>query len=161
MRSPKKGTGREDAGRYYTSDENLRRQALQASKGTSGFDIVVPTRPSIPQMIQNGLLEKFDKSKLPNMVNVDPLYLAQAWSPPDYSVCKDWGSTGWFYDKTKIKTEVKHGPTSSRCARARAARTATCSIRPSTWAACTSGRMTNGTPRAGRPRQRPRSSPRT
>ncbi len=92
---------------YYTSNEDLITK-LEASKGTSGFDIVVPTGPYIPQMIQNGLLEKFDKTKLPNMVNVDPFYLAQAWDPTnDYSVCKDWGSTGWFYDKTKIKTEIK------------------------------------------------------
>jgi spermidine/putrescine transport system substrate-binding protein len=92
---------------YYTSNEDLITK-LQASKGTSGFDIVVPTGVYIPQMIQNGLLEKFDKTKLPNMVNVDPVYLAQAWDPTnDYSVCKDWGSTGWFYDKTKIKTQIK------------------------------------------------------
>ena len=92
---------------YYTSNEDLITK-LEASKGTSGFDIVVPTGPYVPQMIQNGLLEKFDKSKLPNMVNVDPIYMAQAWDPTnDYSVCKDWGSTGWFYDKTKIKTEIK------------------------------------------------------
>jgi spermidine/putrescine-binding protein len=89
---------------YYTSNEDLITK-LQASKGTSGFDVVVPTGPYIPQMVQNGLIQKFDKTKLPNMVNVDPLYLAQAWDPTnDYSVCKDWGSTGWFYDKTKIKT---------------------------------------------------------
>ena len=92
---------------YYTSNEDLITK-LEASKGTSGYDIVVPTGPYIPQMIQNGLLEKFDKTKLPNVVNVDPLYLAQAWDPTnDYSVCKDWGSTGWFYDKTKITTEIK------------------------------------------------------
>ena len=92
---------------YYTSNEDLITK-LEASKGTSGFDIVVPTGPYVPQMIQNGLLEKFDKSKLPNMVNVDPIYMAQAWDPTnDYSVCKDWGSTGWMYDKTKIKTEIK------------------------------------------------------
>jgi spermidine/putrescine transport system substrate-binding protein len=92
---------------YYTSNEDLITK-LAASKGTAGFDIVVPTGPYIPQMIQNGLLEKFDKSKLPNMANVDPNYLAQKWDPTnDYSVCKDWGSTGWFYDKTKIKTEIK------------------------------------------------------
>ena len=92
---------------YYTSNEDLITK-LEASKGTSGFDIVVPTGPYVPQMIQNGLLEKFDKTKLPNMVNVDPLYLAPAWDPTnDYSVCKDWGSTGWFYDKTKITTEIK------------------------------------------------------
>jgi len=92
---------------YYTSNEDLITK-LQASKGTSGFDIVVPTGPYIPQMIQNGLLEKFDKSKLPNMVNVDANYLAQAWDPTnDYSVCKDWGSTGWIYNKNKIKGDIK------------------------------------------------------
>ena len=92
---------------YYVSNEDLITK-LQASKGTSGFDIVVPTGPYIPQMIQNGLLEKFDKTKIPNMVNVDPVYLAQAWDPTnDYSVCKDWGSTGWLYNKTLIKTPIK------------------------------------------------------
>ena len=92
---------------YYTSNEDLITK-LQASKGTSGFDIVVPTGVFIPQMVQNGLLEKFDKSKLPNMVNVDPAYLARAWDPTnDYSVCKDWGSTGWMYNKTEITTELK------------------------------------------------------
>jgi spermidine/putrescine transport system substrate-binding protein len=92
---------------YYVSNEDLITK-LQASNGTSGFDIVVPTGPFIPQMIANDLLEKFDKTKLPNMVNVDPVYLAQAWDPTnDYSVCKDWGSTGWLYDKTKIKTDIK------------------------------------------------------
>lgn len=92
---------------YYTSNEDLITK-LQASKGTSGYDIVVPTGPYIPQMIQNNLLMKFDKSKLPNMVNVDPNYLAQAWDPTnDYSVCKDWGSTGWLYDKTQVSKEVK------------------------------------------------------
>ena len=92
---------------YYTSNEDLITK-LQASKGTSGFDIVVPTGPYVPQMIQNGLLEKLDKTKLPNMVNVDPLYLKQAWDPTnDYSVCKDWGSTGWMYNKTIIKSQIK------------------------------------------------------
>lgn len=92
---------------YYTSNEDLITK-LQASKGTSGYDIVVPTGPYIPQMITNNLLMKFDKSKLPNMVNVDPNYLAQAWDPTnDYSVCKDWGSTGWMYDKTKVKADIK------------------------------------------------------
>ena len=92
---------------YYVSNEDLITK-LQASKGTTGFDIVVPTGTFVPQMIQNGLLEKFDKSKLPNIVNIDPAYLARDWDPTnDYSVCKDWGSTGWMYDKTKITTELK------------------------------------------------------
>ncbi|MEP7045947.1 MAG: spermidine/putrescine ABC transporter substrate-binding protein, partial [Ilumatobacteraceae bacterium] len=92
---------------YYTSNEDLITK-LQASKGTSGFDIVVPTGTFVPQMIKNGLIQKFDKSKLPNIVNIDPAYLGRDWDPTnDYSVCKDWGSTGWLYDKTKIKSVPK------------------------------------------------------
>ena len=65
---------------YYASNEDLITK-LSASNGTSGFDIVVPTGPYITQMVQKGLLMKFDKDKLPNIVNVDPLYLAQDWDP--------------------------------------------------------------------------------
>ena len=92
---------------YYPSNEDLITK-LSAANGNSGFDIVVPTGPYIPQMIEKGLLQKFDLSLLPNMVNVDPLYLKQAWDPGnEYSVCKNWGSTGWIYNKTVITTEIK------------------------------------------------------
>ncbi len=91
---------------YYASNEDLITK-LSTAGGSSGFDIVVPTGPYIPQMIEKDLIQKFDKSLLPNIVNVDPLYLAQAWDPGnDYSVCKNWGSTGFFYDTTKISREL-------------------------------------------------------
>ena len=91
---------------YYPSNQDLVTK-LSASNGNSGFDIVVPTGPFIPQMIQKGLLEKFDLTKLPNIVNVDPLYLGQAWDPcNEYSVCKDWGSTGWIYNAVEVGREI-------------------------------------------------------
>ncbi len=91
---------------YYGSNEDLITK-LAASAGSSGFDIVVPTGPYIPQMIEKGLIQKFDKTLLPNMSNVDPNYLAQDWDPTnDYSVCKNWGTTGYFYDTTKISKEL-------------------------------------------------------
>ena len=92
---------------YYPSNEDLITK-LSAANGNSGFDIVVPTGAYIPQMVQKGLLQKFDLSKLPNMANVDPLYMGRDWDPGnEYSVCKDWGTTGWFYNKTVIKKELK------------------------------------------------------
>lgn len=91
---------------YYPSNEDLITK-LAAANGNSGFDIVVPTGPYIPQMVEKGLLQKFDKSKLPNIVNVDPNYLGRDWDPDNsYSVCKDWGSTGWIYNKTVITTPI-------------------------------------------------------
>jgi len=91
---------------YYGSNEDLITK-LATSAGASGFDIVVPTGPYITQMVEKGLLQKLDKSLIPNMVNVDPLYLGQAWDTTnDYSVCKNWGTTGFFYDTTKISKEL-------------------------------------------------------
>jgi spermidine/putrescine transport system substrate-binding protein len=85
---------------YYPSNEDLITK-LSAANGNSGFDIVVPTGPYIPQMLEKGLLQKLDKALIPNIVNVDPQYLGRDWDPTnEYSVCKDWGSTGWFYNTT-------------------------------------------------------------
>jgi len=78
-----------------------------AAKGTSGFDIVVPTGTFIPQMVQNGLLEALDLTRLPNFANVDPAFADQPWDPGNgYSVVKAWGSTGYAYDSSKIDREM-------------------------------------------------------
>ncbi|MDE0545262.1 extracellular solute-binding protein [Microbacterium sp. C7(2022)] len=90
----------------YSSNEELIAKLI-AAKGTSGYDIVVPTGVFIPQMIENGLLMKFNKDLLPNMANMAPAYLGRAWDPTnDYSVCKAWGTTGFVYDKTVITREL-------------------------------------------------------
>lgn len=90
----------------YSSNEELIAK-LVAAKGTSGYDIVVPTGVFIPQMIENGLLTKFNKDLLPNLANIDPAYLGRAWDPGnDYSVCKAWGTTGYVYDKNVITREL-------------------------------------------------------
>ncbi|HWM15223.1 MAG TPA: extracellular solute-binding protein [Microbacterium sp.] len=90
----------------YSSNEELIAKLI-AAKGTSGYDIVVPTGVFIPQMIENGLLTKFNKDLLPNLSNMDPAYLGRAWDPGnDYSVCKAWGTTGFVYDKTVISREL-------------------------------------------------------
>jgi len=91
----------------YSSNEELIAKLI-AAKGTSGYDIVVPTGVFIPQMIENGLLTPFNKDLLPNLSNMDPAYLGRAWDPNnDYSVCKAAGTTGFVYDKTVISRELK------------------------------------------------------
>ncbi len=81
---------------------------LQASGGTSGFDLIVPTGVYIPQMAADGLISNLDKTKLANFGNIDPIYLGQTWDPDNsYTVPKDWGSTGWIYDNTVITTPLK------------------------------------------------------
>ncbi|MEV8267961.1 extracellular solute-binding protein [Microbacterium sp. NPDC076911] len=90
----------------YSSNEELIAKLI-AAKGTSGYDIVVPTGVFIPQMIENGLLTKFNKDLLPNISNMDAAYLGRAWDPNnDYSICKAWGTTGFVYDKNIITREL-------------------------------------------------------
>jgi spermidine/putrescine transport system substrate-binding protein len=80
---------------------------LVAAKGTSGYDIVVPTGIFIPQMIENGLLTKFNRDLIPNIEHVDDAYLGRAWDPEnEYSICKAWGTTGFVYDKSVITREL-------------------------------------------------------
>ncbi|MDI2097858.1 extracellular solute-binding protein [Ruicaihuangia caeni] len=91
----------------FNSNEELISK-LVAAKGTSGYDIVVPTGVFIPQMIENGLLQKLNRDLIPNLEHMDADYLGRAWDPNnDYSICKAWGTTGFVYDKTKITRELK------------------------------------------------------
>ena len=80
---------------------------LAASRGTSGYDIVVPTGLMIPQMVEHSLLQPLRKELLPNFSNMDPNFTDQVWDPGNkHSVCKAWGTTGYVYDTTKIKTKM-------------------------------------------------------
>lgn len=91
----------------YNSNEELVSKLVTA-KGTGGYDIVVPTGTYVPQMIENGLLQKFNKELLPNLEHTDAAFLGRAWDPEnDYSICKAWGTTGFVYDKTVITRELK------------------------------------------------------
>lgn len=90
----------------FNSNEELISK-LVAADGTSGYDLVVPTGPFIPQMVENGLLAPINKDLVPNLAQMDPQFLAQAWDPENnYSICKAWGTTGFVYDTTKITREL-------------------------------------------------------
>ncbi|WP_210115483.1 spermidine/putrescine ABC transporter substrate-binding protein [Mycobacterium sp. DL99] len=80
---------------------------LGAARGTSGYDIVVPTGSYVPMMAHAGLLEKLDHSYLPNLANVEPVYRHQPWDRNnEYAVCKNWGTTGFVYDTRVIDREL-------------------------------------------------------
>jgi spermidine/putrescine transport system substrate-binding protein len=90
----------------FSSNEEMISK-LVAAKGTSGYDIIVPTGVYIPQMIENGLLVKLNLDLIPNIKYMDKAFLGQNWDPGnDYSICKAWGTTGFVYDKTVISREL-------------------------------------------------------
>jgi spermidine/putrescine transport system substrate-binding protein len=91
----------------YDSNETLIAK-LELAKGTAGYDIIVPTGGYIPQMASKGLLLALDKSKLPNFKNLDPKLLNFPWDPGNkYTVPKDFGTTGYVYDKTVITKKLR------------------------------------------------------
>jgi spermidine/putrescine transport system substrate-binding protein len=91
---------------YNSNEEAIAK--LQASKGTSGFDVIIPTGAYIPQMAADDLIIPLDQTKLTNVGNLDPIYLNQTWDPGNkYTIPKDWGTTGWIYDNSVITTPLK------------------------------------------------------
>jgi spermidine/putrescine transport system substrate-binding protein len=80
---------------------------LNAAGSTSGYDLVVPTGPFIPAMVSQELIQELDLSRLKNFENLEEQYRDQEWDPGNkYSICKDWGTTGYAYDTTKIDVEM-------------------------------------------------------
>lgn len=52
---------------------------LGTARGTSGYDVVVPTGGYVPQMVANGMLAKLDHSLLPNLANLEPSARGRDW----------------------------------------------------------------------------------
>jgi spermidine/putrescine transport system substrate-binding protein len=91
----------------YDSNEALIAK-LELAKGTAGYDIIVPTGGYVPEMAAKGLLMALDKSKIPNFKNLDPALLNFPWDPGNkYTVPKDFGTTGFIYDKTVITKKLR------------------------------------------------------
>jgi len=88
--------------RYDLFDSN---EALHAKlvAGMSGYDIVVPGSHFAKMQIQAGLLQKLDKSKIPNLANLDPAIQAQlAKMDPGNDHIVDWL---WGYTTVGINVD--------------------------------------------------------
>ncbi|GAB3402931.1 spermidine/putrescine ABC transporter substrate-binding protein [Schumannella luteola] len=90
----------------YGSNEEMISK-LGATRGTSGYDIIVPTGVYVPLLAKNKLVQKLDLSKLKNFDNLLPAYRDQSWDPGNvYTVCKDFGTTGYAYNTEVIDREM-------------------------------------------------------
>lgn len=90
----------------YGSNEELIAK-LSTSRGTSGYDVVVPTGSNIPQMLEHDLLQELQMDLIPNFEHMDPNFTNQYFDPDNrYSICKAWGTTGFVYDTKTITHEM-------------------------------------------------------
>lgn len=98
----------------FDSNETLEAKLLA---GTTGYDVVVPSGAFLGRQIAAGVFQKLDKSKLPNIANIDPniMKATEAFDPGhDYSVPYFWGTVGIGYNVDKIKAAMPEGaPTDS------------------------------------------------
>lgn len=74
--------------------------------GNTGYDVVVPSLTFLSRQIQAGVFMPLDKSKLPNLANMDPAIqanIAKLDAGNTHSVNYLWGTTGIGYNVKKIK----------------------------------------------------------
>ncbi|NYH13577.1 spermidine/putrescine-binding protein [Paraburkholderia bryophila] len=94
----------------YDSDDTLQTKLLA---GGSAYDVVVPTSNYLSQQIQAGVYQKLDKSKIPNLANLDPtlMKMVSAADPGNqYSVPWAWGTTGIGYNVEAVRKRLGDNP---------------------------------------------------
>ncbi len=87
----------------FDSDEMVETKLLA---GNSGYDVVVPTLNFFGRQIQAGVFLPLDKSKIPNLANLDPSVMKRiATQDPDnkYGVPYMIGTTGIGYNVDMLK----------------------------------------------------------
>ena len=98
---------------YFDTNETLETKLLA---GSSGFDIVVPTASYFERQIKAGVYLTLDKSKLPNLKNMDPQLMAKvALHDPgnDHGIIYMWGTNGIGYNEKMVKELMPDAPLDS------------------------------------------------
>ncbi len=108
-----KETGIEVVYDVYDSNEMLETKLLA---GGSGYDVIVPTDRNLARMIQAGVVQKLDKSKIPNVEHQwkeiqDRL---ETYDPGlEHSTNYMWGTTGIGYNVGMIEERMPDAPVDS------------------------------------------------
>ena len=90
----------------YGSNEELIAK-LSSSRGTSGYDVVVPTGSQLSRFTSHDLLQPLDLSLIPNFQTMDPNFIHQDVDPNnEFTICKAWGTTGYAYRTDVITREM-------------------------------------------------------
>ena len=98
---------------YFDTNETLETKLLA---GSSGYDVVVPTASYLERQIKAGVYLTLDKSKLPNLKNMDPQLMAKvALHDPGnaHGVIYTWGTNGIGYNEKMVKELMPDAPLDS------------------------------------------------
>jgi len=97
----------------FDSNEVLETKLLA---GSTGYDIVVPSASFLERQIKAGVFQKLDRSRLPNLTNLDTEITARvALHDPgnEHSVNYLWGTSGVGYNEAKINAAMPNAPVDS------------------------------------------------
>src|ERR1700681_3062329 len=98
---------------YFDTNETLETKLLA---GSSGYDVVVQTASYFERQIKAGVYLTLDKSKLPNLKNMDPQLMAKvALHDPGnaHGIIYTWGSNGIGYNEKMVKALMPDAPLDS------------------------------------------------
>src|ERR1700692_3241695 len=98
---------------YFDTNETLEGRMLT---GSSGFDVVVPTAPYLQRQMRSGAYLALDKSKLPNLANLDPAIMSRvALNDPGnvHAVVYAWGTYGIGYNAKMVAAALPNVPLNS------------------------------------------------
>jgi putrescine transport system substrate-binding protein len=98
---------------YYDTNETLETKLLA---GSSGFDVVLPSASYFERQIKAGAYLVLDKSKLPNLQNMDPQLMSRVASNDPgnaHGVIYLWGSNGIGYNEKMVKALMPDAPLDS------------------------------------------------
>src|SRR3984957_19906213 len=108
-----KQTGIKVNASYFDTNETLETKLLA---GSSGYDVVVPTASYFERQIKAGVYATLDKSKLPNLKNMDPQLMERvALHDPGnaHGVIYMWGTNGIGYNEKMVKALMPDAPLDS------------------------------------------------
>ncbi len=98
---------------YFDSYETLEARVLT---GHSGFDVVVPTSGSVAREIRSGAYLALDKTRLPNLINLDPAIMSKvSVSDPGnaHAVVYMSSTYGIAFNKNMIAERLSNVPLTS------------------------------------------------
>ncbi len=86
---------------YYSDNEEL---LAKLAAGAKGYDILVPTGNAVQALVRGNQLKPLDKAAVPNLKNVDPVFLNTPFDPDNkYSAPYAMSTTILGYNDEKMK----------------------------------------------------------
>ena len=88
----------------FASNEDMFAKLMASRSRRGSYDVVFPSNYYVPMMIQQDLIDQIDKSKIPNLRNIDPEVLTKATYDPNmnYSVPYFYGASGIAVNTARV-----------------------------------------------------------